>query len=116
MIERKMHKIDASGEIVGRLASRIAVLLSGKHKTSYKPNIDGGDIVEVSNVSKMKFSGKKMEQKKYFRHSGYPGGMKSKKVSEVLASRPGEVLRHAVREMLPGNKLRSGMLKRLISR
>lgn len=116
MIERKLHQIDAQGEMVGRLASRVAIILTGKRKTNYQPNVDQGDIVEISNVAGMKFSGKKLEQKKYYWHSGYPGGMKSKKVKDVLETRPGEVLRHAVREMLPGNKLRNGMLKRLIIR
>ncbi len=113
-IERKLHKIDAEGKSAGRLASQIALLLRGKNKPEYLPHIDGGDIVEVGNVDKMKFTGKKTEQKKYFHYSGYPGGLKEKKMSDILKSDPGEVLRRAVREMLPPTRLRRGMMKRLI--
>jgi large subunit ribosomal protein L13 len=113
-IDRQLHKIDAAGKSLGRLASHIAVLLRGKNKPEYLPHIDGGDIVEVSNAAMIKFTGKKIEQKKYFHYSGYPGGLKEKKMSDVFKSDPGEVLRRAVMQMLPANKLRRNMMKRLI--
>jgi large subunit ribosomal protein L13 len=114
--ERQLHKIDASGKAVGRVASEIALLLRGKNKPNFQPYIDGGDIVEVTNVDKFKFTGKKLEQKKYFSYSGYQGGLKEKKMSVVNAQNPGEVLKRAVREMLPPVKFRVDMLKRLIIR
>jgi large subunit ribosomal protein L13 len=111
---RQLHKIDATDQTLGRLAVKISILLRGKHKVSFEPHKDEGDIVEVINVAKLKFSGKKLEQKKYFSFSGYPGGLKTKNMSEVFAKQPGEVLKRAVREMLPNNRLRSAMIKRLI--
>lgn len=117
-IERKLHKLDASNKAVGRLATQIAILLRGKNKPEYVPNIDMGDIVEVSNINNLKFTGKKLEQKKYYNYSGYPGGLKET-VMGKLNSKPGgtaEILKMAVREMLPNNKLRGGMMKRLIIR
>jgi len=113
-IERKLHKIDAAGKATGRLASQIAIILLGKNKPEYQPNVDGGDIVEVSNIDKIKFTGKKLEQKKYFRYSGYPGGLKTTKIRELKEKRPAEILRIAVKEMLPPTKLRNNLMKRLI--
>ena len=113
-IERKLHQIDASGLVLGRLATEVARLLRGKNKPEYEPYLDLGDIVEISNIDKLKFSGKKLEQKQYHHYSGYLGGLKSKKMGEVYKQDPGDVLKRAVREMLPDNKLRTGMLKRLI--
>ena len=115
-IVRKLHKLDASGSTVGRLATRIATLLRGKHKPEFQPHLDLGDIVEVANASKLKFSGQKLSQKQYHHHSGYIGGLKSKDMSAVFAKNPGEVLRRAVKDMLPPIKLRNGMMKRLIIR
>lgn len=112
-IERKFHKIDAENKSAGRLASQIAIILRGKNKPEFEPHIDNGDIVEVSNVDKLKFTGKKLEQKKYYKYSGYPGGLKEKIMKNVSCA---EVLRRAVRDMLPPTKLRDGMLKRLIIR
>ena len=112
-IERNTHTIDASGKILGRLASEIAKLLQGKHKPDYTPNIDAGDIVEVSNVTKIKLSGKKMDQKVYYRHSGYPGGLKTRKISEAMEKDPTFVLRNAVSFMLPKNTFRSRRISRL---
>ena len=112
-IERKSHTIDASGKAVGRLATEIAVLLRGKHKPEYQPNIDGGDIVEVSNIKQVKFTGDKLTQKIYYRYSGYPGGLKKTKMSDVFTKNPAEVLRRAVWNMLPKNKLKKEMIKRL---
>jgi len=113
-IERKLHKLDATGLAVGRLATKVVGLLCGKTKPEFQAYLDLGDIVEVSNITKLKFSGKKLGQKQYHHYSGYQGGLKSKKMSEVYDKTPGDVLVRAVREMLPDTKLRTGMLKRLI--
>lgn len=113
-MERQTHQMDASGKIAGRLASEIAVLLQGKNKATYQPNVDSGDIVEVSNVDKLKFSGKKLEQKMYHRASGYPGGIKSKNLQQRMEEDPGKLFRDMVNNMLPKNKLRPNMIKRLI--
>lgn len=113
-IERKLHKFDATGKTIGRLATEIAKLLQGKHKPTYLPNIDVGDSVEVTNVAAAKLTGKKMSQKVYYRHSGYPGSLKKVPVRRVFDSKPEEVLRKAVYQMLPKNKLRSGRMNRLI--
>lgn len=115
-IERKLYKIDASEKTPGRLATNIANILRGKNLPEFDPSKDMGGIVEVSNVSKMAFSGKKIEQKEYFRFSGYPGGLKRTKMSKVFSINPAEVLKTAVFEMLPDNKLRKLFIKRLIIR
>lgn len=115
-MERKLHKIDATDKAVGRIASDIAILLRGKNKPEFQPHIDAGDIVEVYNLDKLKFTGKKIEQKNYYSYSGYPGGLKTKKMSDILNTNPGEVLKRAVREMLPPVKFRTDMLRRLIIR
>lgn len=113
---RNIIKIDAADQSVGRLASKIALILRGKNKPEYQPHIDGGDIVEVNNLQKVKFTGKKLEQKKYFKYSGYPGGLKEKKMKDVFSKNPAEILKRAVKEMLPPNKLRDSMIKRLVIR
>ena len=113
IIDRKVHNIDAEGKVLGRLASEIAVLLMGKNKASYMTYIDMGDNVNVKNASKLKFTGKKMEQKKYHHHSGYPGGLKTKTLSELFEKDPSDVLKRAIYSMLPKNKLRNGRMKRL---
>ena len=113
-IERKLQKLDATDQSVGRLATKVATLLRGKHKPEYQAHLDLGDIVEVSNITKLKFTGKKLNQKQYYHFSGYLGGLKTRKMSDIYAKNPGEVLYRAVREMLPDTKLRIGMLKRLI--
>ncbi|KKR32399.1 MAG: 50S ribosomal protein L13 [Candidatus Falkowbacteria bacterium GW2011_GWF2_39_8] len=115
-IERTMHKFDAEGMSVGRLATQIATILRGKNKPEYQPHIDAGDIVEVKNIEKLKFTGKKIEQKKYFHYSGYPGGLKETKIADLQKKKPADILYRAVREMLPPTRLRPGMLKRLIIR
>jgi len=115
-VERKLHKFDATGKAVGRLASEIAIILRGKNKPEYQPHIDMGDIVEVSNIKELKFTGKKLEQKKYFSYSGYPGGLKEKKMKDLAETNPADILKRAVREMLPPTRLRTGMMKRLIIR
>lgn len=112
-MERKIHKIDASNKAAGRIASQIALILRGKNKPGYQPHKDEGDIVIVENIKELKFTGKKIEQKKYFRYSGYPGGIKEVKIKDLFKSNPGQILKNAVKQMLPDNKLRDGMLKRL---
>ncbi|MEK7583991.1 MAG: 50S ribosomal protein L13 [Patescibacteria group bacterium] len=110
---RTTHTIDAADKIAGRLASQIAVLLQGKHKPSYQPNIDGGDAVHIANVGKMRFSGKKLEKKVYHRFTGYPGGIRTTRLLEFFQTRPEHVLRMMVKNMLPKNKLQNAMLRRL---
>jgi len=112
-MERKLHTIDATGKAVGRLASEVAIILRGKNKPEFEPHMDCGDKVEILNITKLKFTGKKIEQKKYYHFSGYPGGMKEKKMKDMLTSNPGEVLKRAVTQMLPPVKFRKEMLKRL---
>ncbi|MFH0840519.1 MAG: 50S ribosomal protein L13, partial [bacterium] len=104
-INRKIQKFDATDMTVGRLSTKIALSLRGKDKPEFQPHIDSGDFAEVSNIDKLKFTGKKLDQKKYFSYSGYPGGLKEKKMADVLTKNPGEVLRIAVRKMLPATKL-----------
>ena len=110
-IERKVHKIDAAGKSVGRLATQAAVILRGKNKPSFVPYLDMGDSVIIENAGQLKFSGKKLEQKLYYHHSGYPGGLKSKKMQETDAE---EIIKKAVWNMLPKNKLRDQIVKRLV--
>lgn len=110
-IERKLHKIDAENKAIGRLATQIALILRGKNKVEYLPHIDMGDLVQIINIAKVKFSGKKIEQKKYYKYSGYPGGLKTKKIADL---KPADILKKAVRDMLPPTKHRINMLKRLI--
>ncbi len=113
-MNRELHKIDATGQTVGRLATRTAILLRGKDRPEYRPNLDEGAVVEVFNIAKLRFTGKKMEQKAYYSYSGYPGGLKTRKMKDVFSKDPGEVLRRAVREMLPANRLRPKMMRRLV--
>lgn len=108
-----MHTIDATGKAPGRLAAEISNLLQGKNRTDYVPHWDMGDAVEVENIAKMKITGNKMTDKIYYRHSGYPGGLKQEKLKDVFAKDPGEVLRRAVLRMLPKNRLRNDRMKRL---
>jgi len=112
-IQRKTYIINAENKVLGRLAGRIALILDGKRNVEYLPNFDTGDIVVVKNIGKIKITGQKLEQKKYYHHSGHPGGLKTKKMGEVFEKNPGEVLRRAVYKMLPANKLRKEMIKRL---
>ena len=113
-IERKIHKIDAEGKAVGRLASEIATLLIGKHRVDYVPHHDMGDFVEVSNAKAVNITGKKLEQKFYYSHSGFPGGLKTTQMKTLFGKNPSEVLRKSVSRMLPKNKLRNERMKRLV--
>jgi len=112
-IKRETHTIDASEQILGRLSVRIADLLMGKGKTVFVRNMDVGDFVVVTNAVKVKVSGKKPEQKLYYRHSGYPGGLRIDNFDKLMETHPDRVIEFAVKGMLPTNRLRARMLKRL---
>jgi len=112
-VTRNWYEIDAEGKILGKIATEIAVRLMGKHKPSYTPHVDGGDFVVVVNADKFAVTGKKMLNKKYYRHSGYPGGLKVRSLEEMLEKKPTEVIRKAVERMLPKNKLGNQMINRL---
>lgn len=110
---RQTHKIDAEGRVLGRLATEIAILLRGKNKVNFEPQVDRGDVVELRNADKIKFTGNKPDTKIYYRHTNYPGGLKETKLSKLFAENPEEVIKKAVWNMLPKNKLRSRFIKRL---
>lgn len=110
---QKWHLVNAKDKILGRLATSVANLLRGKDKPLFKPWADVGDYVVVINASQIKVSGKKIEQKTYYRHSGYPGGLKKETLKEVLKEKPEEAIRRAISGMLPNNKLKKLWLKKL---
>ena len=112
-VVRKWYIIDAEGEIVGRLASKIAHVLRGKHKPDYTPHVDTGDYVIVINAEKVRFTGNKMKNKQYVSYTGYPGGQKIKTPREVLEKKPIFILENAVKGMLPKNKLGRKMFSKL---
>lgn len=112
-IERSWRVIDADGQTLGRLATRIAALLRGKHKPSFSPHLDMGDPVIVVNAAKIRVTGDKLRQKTYARHSGYPGGLRVETLESLLARRPEEVVRRAVRRMLPDTRLGDEVIRRL---
>lgn len=112
-VKRQIYNFDAAGRSLGRLATEIARLLMGKHKASYLPYKDLGDTVIIKNVDKLKIFSSKLGQKKYYHFSGYPGGLKTKKFIDLFHKKPTEVLRRAVYNMLPKNKLRKTMIVRL---
>lgn len=112
-IERKWWVVDAQGKNLGRLASRIAVVLRGKNKAQFTPHIDTGDFVIVVNADKVAVTGRKLADKLYYRHSGYPGGLKMRTLGQMLEKRPTEVLRSAVKGMLPKNRLAARQLTKL---
>jgi large subunit ribosomal protein L13 len=112
-IERKWWLVDASGQTLGRLASRLATILQGKNKPVYTAHIDTGDFVVVVNVDRLRISGRKLDQKQYFRHSGYPGGQKSVLMREMFEKYPDRVLLHAVKGMMPKNRLGRAQLRKL---
>ena len=112
-VKRKYYLADAEGKILGRLATQIALLLSGKRKRDHTPHVDNGDFVVVVNASKVKVTGAKLEQKLYTHYSGYPGGLKIKNLKTLLRTRPTQVMHHAVKGMLPKNRLGSRMISRL---
>lgn len=104
-VVRKWHLVDADGQTVGRLATRVATLLRGKHKPTFSPHVDTGDFVIVVNASKIKMTGKRMEQKDYYHNTLYPGGARHEKFSEIMAKHPERIVTEAVKGMLPKNSL-----------
>lgn len=112
-ITRKWFLVDAKGEILGRLATEIAQVLSGKHKPMYTPHLDTGDFVVVVNARQIKVTGKKRENKLYIHHSGYPGGLKEQTFEELMKKKPADIIVKAVKGMLPKNKLGRKMLRKL---
>lgn len=112
-VERKWYVVDASGKTLGRLASEVAKILRGKHKPIYTPHVDTGDHVIIINAEKVHLTGKKLDQKVYRRHSGYPGGLKEIKYRELMQTKPEFVVYEAVRGMLPHNSLGRKMIKKL---
>jgi large subunit ribosomal protein L13 len=111
--QRDWYVVDAEGQTLGRLATRIADALRGKRKPEYTPHVDTGDFVVVVNAEKIHVTGNKLEQKRYWRHSGYPGGIKFRTLAEMLDRRPEEVIRKAVKGMLPRNRLARKQLTKL---
>jgi large subunit ribosomal protein L13 len=111
--ERNWLVVDASGKTLGRLATQIADVLRGKRKPEYTPHVDVGDFVIVVNAERVSVSGNKRQEKRYYRHSGYPGGLRSRTLEEMLARRPEEVIRLAVKGMLPRNRLGRAQLRKL---
>ena len=112
-IERQWLVVDADGQTLGRLATRVARLLTGKHKPTYSTHIDTGDHVIVINAEKIKVTGDKLESKYYYRHSGYPGGLRQEKLSHLLERRPEEVVRRAVKGMVPHTRLGTQQMRKL---
>ncbi|HEY48506.1 MAG TPA: 50S ribosomal protein L13 [Dehalococcoidia bacterium] len=112
-IDRKWWVLDASDKTLGKLASEVAILLKGKHKPIYSPHIDVGDYVIVINAAKVNVTGKKLTQKMYYRHSQYPGGLKSTSLKRMMETHPTRVVEHAVKGMLPHNRLGAAMIKKL---
>jgi large subunit ribosomal protein L13 len=112
-IEQRWFVVDADGATLGRLATQIAETLRGKRKPEYTPHVDTGDFVVVVNAEKIAVTGKKLDEKIYYRHSGYPGGLRSRPLREELSRRPTEVLRKAVKGMLPRNRLGRAQIKKL---
>lgn len=112
-VERKWYVVDATGQTLGRLASRVATVLRGKHKPQYTPHVDTGDFVIVVNADKIKLSGRKLDQKVYYRHTGYAGGLKQTTARELLRNRPERMIELAVWGMLPHHRLGRRMIRKL---
>ena len=112
-VERRWYVVDAEGKTLGRLASQIATILRGKHKPIYSPSVDCGDFVIVINADKIAVTGRRMEQKMYYRHSGYPGGLREISLRDQLERYPTRPIRLAVKGMLPKNRLGRKMIKKL---
>ena len=112
-IERKWYIVDAAGQPLGRVASKVAAILRCKHKPIFTPHVDTGDNVIVLNAAKVVLTGKKLDDKFYYRHSGYVGGLKSISARDMLANKPEEMMKHAVKGMLPHNVLGRKMIKKL---
>jgi large subunit ribosomal protein L13 len=112
-VKRDWLLVNASGETLGRLASKVAMILRGKHKPIYTPHVDTGDFVVIINAEKINLTGKKIENKRYYHHTGYPGGIKSITVKDMLKKEPKNVIKFAVKGMLPKNPLGRMMIKKL---
>lgn len=112
-IDRRWHLIDASGLVLGRLATEVAVLLRGKHKPIFSPHLDTGDFVVIVNAERVVLTGKKLKDKLYYRHSGYPGGIKTTTAEQMMRSHPTRILEAAVRGMLPKTKLGAALFRKL---
>jgi len=112
-ISREWYVVDAKDEVLGRLASKVAYILRGKHKTDFTPHVDCGDSVIVINAEKVKLTGNKMTDKQYVRHSGYPGGQRTQNPQDLLAKKPEAVVENAVKGMLPKNRLGSAIFRNL---
>ena len=112
-ISTSWYEIDAKNAVVGRWATIISKIIRGKNKTTYTPHMDNGDFVVVKNIEQIKFTGKKFQEKKYFKHTGYPGGIKETTPEKLAEKKPGEVLKMAVKRMLPGGVLSKNQLRKL---
>jgi len=112
-IKREWHVVDASDKILGRMATQVAKLLMGKHRSIFARHLDTGDFVVIINADKVRVTGNKLKQKVYYRHSGYPGGLKSITLERMMQTNPARVIEHAVRGMLPRNSLGDKMMKKL---
>ncbi len=112
-VEKKWYLIDADGLVVGRLASQVAKILRGKNKPIFTPHVDTGDFVVIVNAAKVRFTGNKLEQKAYYRHTGYPGGLKTTMAKDLMKKSPEKVIYYAVRGMLPKNILGRQQFKKL---
>lgn|SRR5574341_131134 len=112
-VQHKWYVVDASGQTLGRLATRIATVLRGKHKPMFTPHVDCGDYVIVVNAEKVRVTGNKLDEKKYYRHSGYPGSLKERTLREMLDKFPDRVITLAVKNMLPKNKLSRTVIRKL---
>jgi len=112
-VQREWRVVDADGATLGRLATQVAAILRGKHRVTFTPSLDTGDPVIIVNASKIRVTGKKLQDKLYVRHSGYPGGFRSETLERLLERRPEEIIRRAVRGMLPQNRLGEQMMRKL---
>ncbi len=113
LAQRQWYIVDAEGKVLGRLATEVARILRGKHKPSFSPHIDGGDFVIIVNAGRVSLTGKKLEQKIYYRHSGYPGGLRASTAKHMLETKPNNIVQLAVKGMLPKNRLGRELLRKL---
>jgi len=113
LAQRQWYIVDAEGKVLGRLATEVARVLRGKHKPSFSPHIDGGDFVIIVNAGRVSLTGKKLEQKIYHRHSGYPGGIRAFTAKHILGTKPNSIVQLAVKGMLPKNRLGRDLLRKL---
>lgn len=114
-VKRNWYIVDATDMIVGRLSTKVATILRGKHKAQFTPHVDCGDFVIIINADKVRFTGKKMTEKGYFSYSGYPGGQKKRTPAQLLKYKPIQVIEHSIKGMLPKNKLGSAMFRKLFA-